>query len=78
MFITNVGTTPTALDLMTVEIPNYTATRPTIWMSGGTGASAYSSRWGTGSVASNITQVSFLAGTSWGTGAGTAYLYGVN
>jgi hypothetical protein len=70
---------PTTGNIYTVEIPNYTSLNPTMWMSGGVGASGQSSRWGLGSTTSAITQVSFGAVTNTWTGAtGTAYLYGVN
>lgn len=70
---------PTVGDLMTVEIPNYAQTRPTMWISGGTGASSASSRWGVASTSAAITQITFTAGAGSFTGAtGTAYLYGVD
>jgi len=70
---------PTVGDLMTVEIPNYAQTRPTMWISGGTGASSASSRWGVASTSAAINQITFTAcAGSFTCATGTAYLYGVN
>ena len=69
--------TVTAGYAYTVEMPNYTGSNPIMWISGGNGGSVQA-KWGVASTTAAITQVSFSAGTSWGTAAGTAYLYGVN
>jgi len=70
---------PTTTNIYTIEMPNYTSPNPTMWVSGGVGAIAYSSRWALASTTSAITQVSFEATTNTWTGAtGTAYVYGVN
>jgi hypothetical protein len=70
---------PTAGDLVTVEMPNYSQTRPMMWISGSTGASAQSARWGVAATAAAITQISFTASTgSFTSATGTAILYGVN
>lgn len=68
--------TPQVSDLHTVEMPNYYGTHPMMYISGGNSTSQV--RWGIASTAAAITQVSFSAGTTWGTAIGNAYLYGVN
>jgi hypothetical protein len=68
--------TPQTSDLHTVEMPNYYGTHPMMYISGGNSTAQV--RWGIASTAAAITQVSFSAGTTWGTAVGNAYLYGVN
>ena len=77
--LTTSATAPTTGNIYTVEIPNYTSPNPTMWLSGGVGVTTNASRWGVGTVISNITQISFEATTNTWTGAtGTATIYGVN
>ena len=70
---------PTAGDMITIEISNYANTRPTMWISGSTGASAQSARWGIAATSAAITSITFTASAGTFTSAtGTAYLYGIN
>lgn len=68
--------TPLANTKITVEMPNYNGSYPMMYFSGGNNTGAQS-RWGVGSTASAITQISFRAATTWGNALGAAYLYGV-
>jgi hypothetical protein len=68
--------TPQVSDIHTVEFPNYSGTHPMIYVSGGNSTAQV--RWGVASTTAAITQLSFSAGTTWGTAIGNAYLYGVN
>jgi len=81
--VTNAGTSgmaisgtaaPVANLLYVVEIPNYTGNSVTCWASGGNNFAVGS----VSAASTGIAYAAFTAGTSWGTAAGTATLYGVN
>jgi len=74
--ITISAAVPVVSALYTIEIPNYTSTRPVI-LYYGTSSTSIRQNYGFASTDAAITQLTFSA-SAWGSAAGTAYLYGVN
>lgn len=72
-----IATGVTAGNKITIEFPNWDGGTPTIYISGGTGATASQSRWGVASTQSAIDSITITASTSWGNLPVTYALYGV-